>query len=162
MRACSVSEQDSHIPLDRRTFLRWLSRWWRGQYESVSPSFSITPSRGPVCRLAAAALDVAAGRVYASWSLQPDSTARPRRCTQVHCPARLPPISGRYPTVPAGAHKFWRRHAVEEGNRVVGFFQHKHVPRPAVSHSRTPIDTSRDQYLSKSKSARISWLQPPG
>src|SRR5262245_55641663 len=26
MRACSVSEQDSHIPLDRRTFLRWLSR----------------------------------------------------------------------------------------------------------------------------------------
>jgi hypothetical protein len=29
MRACSVSEQ-------------WLSRWWRGQHESGSPSFSIT------------------------------------------------------------------------------------------------------------------------
>ena len=42
MRACSVSEQDSHIPLDRRMFLRWLSRWWRGQHESGSPSFSIT------------------------------------------------------------------------------------------------------------------------
>src|ERR1700730_6003171 len=42
MRACSVSEQDSHIPLDRRTFLRWLSRWWRGQHESGSPSFSIS------------------------------------------------------------------------------------------------------------------------
>jgi hypothetical protein len=42
MRACSMSEQDSHIPLDRRTFLRWLSRWWRGQYESGSPSFSIS------------------------------------------------------------------------------------------------------------------------
>ena len=23
----------SHIPLDRGTFLRWLSRWWRGQHE---------------------------------------------------------------------------------------------------------------------------------
>ena len=43
MRACSVSEQDSHIPLDRRTFLRWLSRCWRGQHESGSPSFSINP-----------------------------------------------------------------------------------------------------------------------
>src|SRR5262249_7923144 len=42
MRACSVSEQDSHIPLDRRTFLQWLSRWWRGQHESGSPSFSIS------------------------------------------------------------------------------------------------------------------------
>jgi hypothetical protein len=41
MRACSVSGQDSHIPLDRRTFLQWLSRWWRGQHESGSPSFSI-------------------------------------------------------------------------------------------------------------------------
>jgi hypothetical protein len=41
MRACSVSEQDFHIPLDRRTFLQWLSRWWRGQHESGSPSFSI-------------------------------------------------------------------------------------------------------------------------
>ena len=30
MRACSVSEQDSYIPLNRRTFLRWLSRWGRG------------------------------------------------------------------------------------------------------------------------------------
>jgi len=40
MRACSVSEQDSHIPLDRRTFLRWLSRL-RGRHESGSPSFSI-------------------------------------------------------------------------------------------------------------------------
>src|SRR6516165_2227848 len=45
MRACSMSEQDSHIPLDRRTFLRWLSRWWRGQHESGSPSFSISPPR---------------------------------------------------------------------------------------------------------------------
>jgi hypothetical protein len=27
------SEQDSHIPLDRRTFLQWLSRWWRGHDE---------------------------------------------------------------------------------------------------------------------------------
>jgi hypothetical protein len=43
MRACSVSEQGSHIPLDPRTFLRWLSRWGRGQHESGSPSFSITP-----------------------------------------------------------------------------------------------------------------------
>jgi len=42
VRACSVSEQDFHIPLDRRMFLRWLSRWWRGQHESGSPSFSIT------------------------------------------------------------------------------------------------------------------------
>ena len=42
MRACSVSEQASHIPLDGLTFLRWLSRWWRGQHESGSPSFSIT------------------------------------------------------------------------------------------------------------------------
>ena len=33
MRACSVSEQNSHIPLDRRTFLQWLSQWWRGQHE---------------------------------------------------------------------------------------------------------------------------------
>ena len=33
MRACSVSGQDSHIPLDRRTFLQWLSRWWRGHDE---------------------------------------------------------------------------------------------------------------------------------
>src|SRR6516165_4768792 len=41
MRACSVSEQDSHIPLDRRTFLRWLFRWGRGRHESGSPSFSI-------------------------------------------------------------------------------------------------------------------------
>src|SRR6516225_1690804 len=41
MRACSVSEQASHIPLDGLTFLRWLSRWWRGQHESASPSFSI-------------------------------------------------------------------------------------------------------------------------
>jgi hypothetical protein len=41
MPACSVSGQDSHIPLDRRTFLQWLSRWWRGQHESGSPSFSI-------------------------------------------------------------------------------------------------------------------------
>jgi putative ABC transport system substrate-binding protein len=24
------------------TFLRWLSRWWRGQHESASPSFSIS------------------------------------------------------------------------------------------------------------------------
>src|ERR1700730_12272017 len=59
MRACSVSGQDSHIPLDRRTFLQWLSRWWRGQHESGSPSFSIskqkcgagetvTPKRGNV------------------------------------------------------------------------------------------------------------------
>src|SRR5215813_6157827 len=36
------SEQDSHIPLDRRMFLRWLSRWWRGQHESGSPSFSMS------------------------------------------------------------------------------------------------------------------------
>ena len=43
MRAYSMSEQDSHIPLDRRTFLRWLSRWWRGQHETGSPSFSIIP-----------------------------------------------------------------------------------------------------------------------
>jgi Transglycosylase SLT domain/SPOR domain len=43
MRASSVSEQDSHIPLGRWTFLRWLSRWWRGQDESGSPSFSIMP-----------------------------------------------------------------------------------------------------------------------
>src|SRR6516225_2507112 len=43
MRACSVSEQASHIPLDGLTFLRWLSRWWRGQHESASPSFSIMP-----------------------------------------------------------------------------------------------------------------------
>jgi hypothetical protein len=43
MRACSVSEQASHIPLDGLTFLRWLSRWWRGQHESASPSFSISP-----------------------------------------------------------------------------------------------------------------------
>jgi len=42
MRACSVSEQASHIPLDGLTFLRWLSRWWRGQHESASPSFSIS------------------------------------------------------------------------------------------------------------------------
>jgi hypothetical protein len=42
MRASSVSEQDSHIPLGRWTFLRWLSRWWRGQDESGSPSFSIS------------------------------------------------------------------------------------------------------------------------
>ena|SRR5215813_10866605 len=41
MRACSVSGQDSHIPLDRRTFLQWLSRWWRGQHESGSSSLSI-------------------------------------------------------------------------------------------------------------------------
>jgi hypothetical protein len=43
MRACSVSEEDSHIPLDRRTFLRWLSQWWRGQHESGSPSFRVCP-----------------------------------------------------------------------------------------------------------------------
>jgi len=24
---------NSDIPLDRRMFLRWLSRWWRGQHE---------------------------------------------------------------------------------------------------------------------------------
>jgi hypothetical protein len=42
MRACSVSEQDSHIPLDRRTFLRGLSRSGRGRHESGSPSFSIS------------------------------------------------------------------------------------------------------------------------
>jgi len=42
MRACSVSEQASHIPLDGLTFLRWLSRWSRGQHESASPSFSIS------------------------------------------------------------------------------------------------------------------------
>jgi hypothetical protein len=46
MRACSVSEQDSHIPLDRRTFLRWLSRWERGRHESGSPSFSISQLLG--------------------------------------------------------------------------------------------------------------------
>jgi len=34
----------SHIPLDGRTFLRWLSRWWRKQHESGFPSFSI---KGP-------------------------------------------------------------------------------------------------------------------
>jgi hypothetical protein len=34
-------EQGSHIPLDRRTFLQWLSRWWRGQHESESQSSSI-------------------------------------------------------------------------------------------------------------------------
>src|SRR6516162_2002347 len=45
MRACSMSEQDSHIPLDRRMFLRWLSRWWRGQHESGSPSFSIMSTK---------------------------------------------------------------------------------------------------------------------
>src|SRR6516165_4081764 len=47
MRACSVSEQDVHIPLDRRTFLQWLSRWWRGQHESGSPSFSISREEDP-------------------------------------------------------------------------------------------------------------------
>src|SRR5215831_10148391 len=36
-----LSTRGSHIPLDRRTFLQWLSRWWRGQHESGSPSFSI-------------------------------------------------------------------------------------------------------------------------
>src|SRR5262249_5867668 len=36
------SEQDTHIPLDRRTFLQWLSRWWRGQHESESQSYSIS------------------------------------------------------------------------------------------------------------------------
>src|SRR5262249_15642090 len=49
MRARSVSGQDSHIPLDRRTFLQWLSRWWRGQHESGSTSFNIShwhPSPG--------------------------------------------------------------------------------------------------------------------
>ena|SRR5215831_5728360 len=39
MRAWSVSVQDFHIPLDRRTFLQWLSREWREQHEPGSPSF---------------------------------------------------------------------------------------------------------------------------
>jgi hypothetical protein len=46
MRACSVSEQEFHSPLGRRTFLQWRSRWWRGQHESGSPSFSISTHSG--------------------------------------------------------------------------------------------------------------------
>ena len=51
---------------------------------------------------------------------------------------------------------------LKTSNRMVGFFQHKHVPRPAVSCSRTSIHASRNQCLSKSKPSRISRFQPTG
>ena len=41
MRACSVSEQDSHIPLDRRMFLRGCLGGGAGSMSSGSPSFSM-------------------------------------------------------------------------------------------------------------------------
>ena len=49
----SALERCAHIPLDHRTFLRWLSPWWRGLHESGSPSFSIireTAKYAPSCR----------------------------------------------------------------------------------------------------------------
>ena len=57
------SEQDSHIPLDRRTFLQWLSRWWRGHDEREGTGVRKREPRRPLPREVVADERVAAGGI---------------------------------------------------------------------------------------------------